>query len=460
MADGLSVVVCATVSTGLESVAVKECKERLGCKSVREGRGRIYFDIPANSFSEVKSLRSIEHLFVVVKEFQEDNNEELNCYSPDILEKLYKLPQDLEWNCALSLWKEFTGYSGILLKGGNPGVNNAPDDKTQAIDEDNRSSLQNDNDDESLADSDKEAPAKRMRHSNGDKEASSKEDSTAKVVSSHSVDKALLSDKAAENESPPTLPRFRVTCSRTGNNHSFSSPEAAAKFGGGINDWFGWRVDLSHPDIEVLLNIVNNSVVIGIALTKETRGKRNIAHFGPTTLKSSIAYSMLSLANIQPGDIVCDPMCGGGSIPIEGALNWPTSVHLCGDHHDLAPPRTLANVQNVQLDSKKTLPLDIYQWDVCKLPLKSDSVDVFISDLPFGKKSGSKHENWKLYPKALEEMARVCRTGSGRAVLLTQDKRVMGQVLNRSGQWKKDVTLWINMGGLKAGIYVLTRTKQ
>ena len=110
--------------------------------------------------------------------------------------------------------------------------------------------------------------------------------------------------------------------------------------------------------------------------------------------------------------------------------------------------------------NRKTLPLDIYRWDVCNLPLKSNSVDVFISDLPFGKKSGSKHENWELYPKALEEMARVCVAESGRAVLLTQDKRVMGQVLNRSAQWKKDVTLWINMGGLKAGIYVLSRTKK
>lgn len=315
MADGFSssgrssVVVCATVSTGLESVAVKECKEKLGCKSVREGRGRIYFDIAANSFSEVKSLRSIEHLFVVVKEFQEGNSEELDFYSPDILEKLYKLPQDLEWNTALFLWKEFTGYSGVLLKGDNQEENNAlninvPDDKSRAIDEANRSSLQNDHNDQRLADSDKEAPAKRMKCSNEDfdTEASRNLDVAAKVVSSQSVNEALSSDKAAENERVAALPRFRVTCTRTGNNHSFSSPEAAAKFGGGVNDWFGWRVDLSHPDIEVLLNIVDNSVVIGIALTKETRGKRNIAHFGPTTLKSSIAFCMLSLADIQPGN--------------------------------------------------------------------------------------------------------------------------------------------------------------
>lgn len=303
MADGGRVVVCATVSTGLESVAVKECKEKLGCNSIREGRGRIYFDIAANSLSELKSLRSIENLFVVVKEFQE-NIDELDCYSPDILEKLYKLPQDLEWNLALSLWKQFTGYSGILLRSESPEENNALNvarAESQPQDEDNRSSLEGNHDDKSLAD--KEAPAKRLKQSNGDcdEEKSSEEDGTEKFPSSTITSVTSSSDKPTENESLATLPRFRVTCTRTGNNHSFSSPEAATKFGGGINDWFAWRVNLSNPDIEVLLNIVDNSVVIGIALTKESRGKRNIAHFGPTTLKSSIAYCMLSLANIQPG---------------------------------------------------------------------------------------------------------------------------------------------------------------
>ena len=73
--------VCATVSTGLESVAIQECKEKLDYKSIPEGRGRVYPEIPVNSFSKVKTLRSVKHLFVVVKEFQE-NSEELDCYSP------------------------------------------------------------------------------------------------------------------------------------------------------------------------------------------------------------------------------------------------------------------------------------------------------------------------------------------------------------------------------------------
>ena len=298
MADRVTAVVCATVSTGLESVAVKECNEKLGCKSIREGRGRIYFDIPTNSFLELKSLRSIEHLFVVVKEFQEDNSEGFDCYSPDILEKLYKLPQDLEWNLSLSLWKQFTGYSGVVVKN----ENNVNPEKFSCG---RGGSCEGE---ESLVEleSDKQAPAKRMKHSNenfGEQEASKEDDGTEEIVLSSSAEVTSIStsDKSSEDESQAILPRFRVTCTRTGKNHSFSSQEAAAKFGGGINDWFGWRVDLSNPDIEVLLNIVDNSVVIGIALTKESRGKRNITHFGPTTLKSSIAYCMLSLANIQPG---------------------------------------------------------------------------------------------------------------------------------------------------------------
>ena len=280
-------VVCATVCTGLESIAVKECKEKLNCKFVREGRGRVYCDIPATSISELKGLRSIEHLSVVVKEFR--NSEELDCYSPEVLEKLYNLPQSLHWNLALDLWRQYTGYDGVILKSGRFVGNNTLDDSmpntTELLDERNKRELESDNDSNSV---DCEALLKKSKHSN---EYASNKEAMSTSLDANGNDRSDLS-----------LPRFRVTCTRSGTGHSFASPEAAAKFGGGINDWFGWQVDLSNPDIEVLLNIVDNNVVVGIALTKESRGKRNIGHFGPTTLKSSIAYCMLQLANIEPGN--------------------------------------------------------------------------------------------------------------------------------------------------------------
>lgn len=56
-------------------------------------------------------------------------------------------------------------------------------------------------------------------------------------------------------------------------------------------------------------------------VTYESKHRRNIASFGPTTLRSTICYNLLRLANPKPGDIIIDPMCGGGSIPVEVCIH-------------------------------------------------------------------------------------------------------------------------------------------
>lgn len=32
------------------------------------------------------------------------------------------------------------------------------------------------------------------------------------------------------------------------------------------------------------------------------------------------------------------------------------------------------------------VPLDIIQWDICNLPLRTGSVDIVVTDMPFGKR--------------------------------------------------------------------------
>ena len=44
------------------------------------------------------------------------------------------------------------------------------------------------------------------------------------------------------------------------------------------------------------------------------------------------------------------------------------------------------------------------------------------------KRSGSKSMNWKLYPQAVEEMARVGRRGTARMVLMTEDRNAITKV--------------------------------
>lgn len=91
----------------------------------------------------------------------------------------------------------------------------------------------------------------------------------------------------------PLVPSFRGTCNRTGTKHCFQSPQAAAHFGGEVNNYFGWNVDLENFDIEVVLNIDDDNVRVCLALTKESLHRRDISNFGPTTLRPTIAYGML-----------------------------------------------------------------------------------------------------------------------------------------------------------------------
>ena len=117
---------------------------------------------------------------------------------------------------------------------------------------------------------------------------------------------AKLSEMCASvlSNSEKTLPvkdrtTFRVTCTRTGIKHTVTSMEAAKYFGSGVSLQFGWKVKLTHPDIEVLLSITDSDCLISILLTQDSRHLRNITHFGPTTLRSTIAYGLVRLT-LQP----------------------------------------------------------------------------------------------------------------------------------------------------------------
>lgn len=54
-----------------------------------------------------------------------------------------------------------------------------------------------------------------------------------------------------EAETAAKLLKFRVTCNRAGDRHSFSSNEAARDFGGAVQEFFQWKADMTKFDVEV-----------------------------------------------------------------------------------------------------------------------------------------------------------------------------------------------------------------
>ncbi|NXC16309.1 THUM3 protein, partial [Corythaeola cristata] len=467
----LTAVIGATVPTGFELTAAEEVQEKLGSASrISRDRGKIYFEVPARGLPQVHRLRSVDNLFVVVQEFKDYQFKESK---EDALKDLEDLVKTLPWTDPLKVWelnnslkkkktkrkKHNLPSTASKEKLNDDGEEEGTDQKDGCKQED---CAQNAAGAEPATGQDtEETQGVASRDGEDDKEES---DAKGELQADSGDEARAGEGKMGEGEAK--VLKFRVTCNRAGDKHSFTSNEAARDFGGAVQEHFQWKADMTNFDVEVLLNIHNNEVVVGIALTEESLHRRNITHFGPTTLRSTLAYGMLRLCDPQPTDIIVDPMCGTGAIPIEGAAEWPSCYHIAGDNNPQAVKRAANNIcsllkknENKESSTSLGIPLDIVQWDICNLPLRTGSVDIIVTDMPFGKRIGSKKKNWDLYPACLMEMGRICTPGTGRAVLLTQDKKCFAKALSRMGHiWRKGQTVWVNVGGLHAAVYLLKRT--
>ncbi|KRY17751.1 Histone H2A.V, partial [Trichinella patagoniensis] len=222
------------------------------------------------------------------------------------------------------------------------------------------------------------------------------------------------------------VPKFRVSCQRSGGEHPFTSMEAASSFGGVVQAKFQWTVDLVNFDIEVIVRISNSQVRISLALTKKCLALRNLICFGSTTMKATVCYGILYFCEIQNYEIICDPMCGTGAIILEAAHCWPKCILLAGDSNCRALKRCETNVKNFfTLQHSTSAIISIQRWNATKLPLTTASIDCIVTDLPYGRRSGSVRSNQTLYPALLSEFARVLKIGTGRACLVTNDKSTL-----------------------------------
>ncbi|XP_015127149.1 THUMP domain-containing protein 3 [Diachasma alloeum] len=396
-----------TVDTGFEWQAVDECKEKISPNlRVVKDRGKIFFNVNSNDFSKVRKLRSVDNIYVIasIQYFPYDSE------NPDLNLNLFR---ESVRTCAqlkkcLNAWKEITRFPGKLY----PSL----EDYQSAVEIYKAEKEQNKNDEK--------VPGSKKR---GCDPAFGGEDN-------------VLS--------------FRVSCERTG-THNFDSSQVACVIGGEMQDLYHWIVDLTTYQLEVLCKITHGQMIMGLRVTPESLHRRNIKYFGPTTLRATIAYNLLSLADPKPGDIIVDPMCGGGSIPIEGALELSQSFVIGGDNHEKAVERSRLNFAAL----KDSFKCDLIRWDVMQLPFKDSYIDAFVTDMPFGKRMGSMFDNRVLYKKYILELARAVRVKHGKIVLLTYDRRSMvGALQVAKNLLKVKKMLGVSMGGLNAAVYVLKRT--
>ncbi|XP_032409833.1 THUMP domain-containing protein 2 [Xiphophorus hellerii] len=207
---------------------------------------------------------------------------------------------------------------------------------------------------------------------------------------------------------------FRINCKCSGKLHRcISAQEVSRVMGMGLSRLLGWKADLKNPKLEINVYLNDDYCLLGIPLTRLPLANRS--YLKTAGLRSTVAWAMASLAHIEPGSCVVDPMCGVGTILIEAAKEHMSACFLGVDIDDGQLQKADENVVFAELQSR----VHLLKASSTALPLPSASVDAVVCDLPFGRKFSTRTNMAENLPVILSEMERVLRVGGTLVVLLS-----------------------------------------
>lgn len=245
---------------------------------------------------------------------------------------------------------------------------------------------------------------------------------------------------------------FAVRTERIG-KHNFTSIDVSSIVGKAIIDSYmsakriRLKVNLSNPDVEIFCRVRFNEFYIGVNTTGESMHKRNYRVYNhPAALRTTIAASMILMSNWRRDKILMDPMCGGGTIPIEAALmarNMPPGIFR--RHYSFyklkfmndIPIKTIINelqsnlnnniypiyagdisnkhIEGAKRNAKSADVLDTIKFMICdamKLEEYGIAPDFVIVNPPYGLRlSRYEYVDKRLYPNFLKALKKVASGG-------------------------------------------------
>jgi tRNA1(Val) A37 N6-methylase TrmN6 len=177
------------------------------------------------------------------------------------------------------------------------------------------------------------------------------------------------------------------------------------------------------------------------------------------------SWAVAKCANIQPYDVVLDPMCGRATFLVEAACFWPDAQQYIGI--DLNEDQLNDAELNIQ-DAKVQDAVRVYNGDcrclnetTATLVASSNfgedgSIDNILCCPPFGRQFATSSG---LYEDSMREWSRVLKPITGKMVLVIDENNLeeLAQSINNNGCQIKEARR-VRLGNLKAAILIVHKT--
>ncbi len=259
----------------------------------------------------------------------------------------------------------------------------------------------------------------------------------------------------------PVNGAFAVEGVRVGEGHEYTSVELAAKVGDAVQrraleeEGVVPMVRLSSPTVVIQAYLDHDQLMVGPLVTGErSRHRRRYRVYDhPAALKATLAYAMLRLAGARDGEVILDPMCGGGTVAIEAALLFPTARLICVELNRRHAEGALLNSWSARVARR----VEVIHGDATKLSsiLEEESVDRIISNPPYGIRLGDPIDVRILYRRFMPESAKIMKPGAT-AAIITAEPGYLRQAAEKAGL-KEEHTRRVRHGDLWVDIIVFRK---
>jgi len=267
----------------------------------------------------------------------------------------------------------------------------------------------------------------------------------AGLLEREALDRAMLVHHSMR---PKERGRSFKVVARMAGQQPFLREDVEMAFGravaGLLPHWVGTREEAA---LEVWAHVIGERTIVGLRLTGDEFGQRTYkrAHL-PASLKPTVARALVALSEPRYEDVFLDPMCGAGTILGERVAWGRVKLILGGDVDNAAVDASRDNVRR---------GASLLQWDATRLPIAGASVDVVVTNPPYGRQHDAEAGLDRLYARSTREIARVLRPG-GRCVILTGEADVLKRALPPSLSVKARHRMLLR--GLVVVAFVLVKT--
>jgi 23S rRNA G2445 N2-methylase RlmL len=176
-----------------------------------------------------------------------------------------------------------------------------------------------------------------------------------------------------------------------------------------------------------------------------------VCNFG-AALNATIAHVMTLLTQPRALDTFINLGCGSGTLLIE-RLSARSARYVIGIENN---PAVLHCAQENIAASGKQGQIALVRGDMTFTSLPDACADAICADLPFGQQATSHEHNQFLYPRVLDEAARIAKPDA-RFVLISHEIRLMDRILAATTTWVLEQAIRVTLRGLHPGIYVLRK---